>query len=109
VDWLAACISLRVFGAVLVVFLRRWRKIAQSTSQWEARADTRRNVLNYADQLKAKYTPVTLLSQCKLAVTARNTFLAFKIIRAPKKIFLTGRSYLCQELTITSSKAKSMS
>ncbi len=27
VDWLAACIALRVVGAVLVVFLRRWRKI----------------------------------------------------------------------------------
>jgi hypothetical protein len=26
-DWLAACIALRVVGAVLVVFLRRWRKI----------------------------------------------------------------------------------
>jgi hypothetical protein len=27
VDWLAACIALRVVGDVLVVFLRRWRKI----------------------------------------------------------------------------------
>ncbi len=27
VDWLAACIALTVVGAVLVVFLRRWRKI----------------------------------------------------------------------------------
>jgi hypothetical protein len=27
VDWLDACIALRVVGAVLVVFLRRWRKI----------------------------------------------------------------------------------
>ncbi len=27
VDWLAACIALRVVGAVLVVFLLRWRKI----------------------------------------------------------------------------------
>ncbi len=26
-DWLAACISLRVIGAVFVVFLRHWRKI----------------------------------------------------------------------------------
>ncbi len=25
VDWLSACIALRVVGAVLVVFLRRWR------------------------------------------------------------------------------------
>jgi hypothetical protein len=27
VDWLAAFIALRVVGAVLVVFLRRWREI----------------------------------------------------------------------------------
>ncbi len=27
VDWFAACIALRVVGAVIVVFLRRWRKI----------------------------------------------------------------------------------
>ncbi len=27
VDWLAACIALRVAGAELVEFLRRWRKI----------------------------------------------------------------------------------
>jgi hypothetical protein len=32
VDWLAACIALKVVGAVLVVFLRRWRKFAQSSS-----------------------------------------------------------------------------
>jgi hypothetical protein len=45
VDLLAACmyIALRVVGTVLVVFLWRWRKnlkFAQSSSQWEARADT---------------------------------------------------------------------
>jgi hypothetical protein len=44
VDWLDACIALREVGAVSFVFLRRWRKIAQSSSQWEARADTRRNL-----------------------------------------------------------------
>jgi hypothetical protein len=27
VDWLTACIALRVVDAVLIVFLRRWRKI----------------------------------------------------------------------------------
>jgi hypothetical protein len=40
VDWLAACIALRVVGAVLVVFLRLDVKFAQSFIQWEARADT---------------------------------------------------------------------
>jgi hypothetical protein len=33
-DWLDACIALRVVGAVLVIFLQRWRKFAQSSSQW---------------------------------------------------------------------------
>ncbi len=40
VDWLAACIALRVVGAVLVVFLGRGVKFAQSSSQWEGKADT---------------------------------------------------------------------
>ncbi len=50
VDWLDACIALRVVGVVLVTFLRRWHKISQSSSQWEARADTWRNLPNTADQ-----------------------------------------------------------
>jgi hypothetical protein len=54
VDWLDACIALRVVGAVLVIFLQRWRKFAQSSSQWEARAGTCRNVPNSTDQLKAR-------------------------------------------------------
>jgi hypothetical protein len=33
----------------------------------------------------AKYMPITLLSQCKLALTAINTLLPYKIIGAPKK------------------------
>jgi hypothetical protein len=38
VDWLAACIALRVVGAVLVVYLRHWRKICTILQQWEASA-----------------------------------------------------------------------
>ena len=38
VDWLAACIALRVVGAVLVVSFDVGVKFAQSSSQWEARA-----------------------------------------------------------------------
>jgi hypothetical protein len=37
---LAFCLYCRVVGAVLVVFLRRWRKCAQTSSQCKARADT---------------------------------------------------------------------
>jgi hypothetical protein len=40
VDWLDACIVLRVVGAGLVIFLKRCVKFAQSSSQWEARAGT---------------------------------------------------------------------
>jgi hypothetical protein len=35
VDWLAACIALRVVGALSVVFLWRWRKICTISSQLE--------------------------------------------------------------------------
>jgi hypothetical protein len=38
VDWLAASIALRVFGAVLVVSSGVGVKFAQTSSQWEARA-----------------------------------------------------------------------
>jgi hypothetical protein len=38
VDWLAACIALRVVGTALFVFPRVGVKFAQSSSQWEARA-----------------------------------------------------------------------
>jgi hypothetical protein len=39
-DWLAACIALRVVAAVLVIFLGIGVKFAQASSQWEARTDT---------------------------------------------------------------------
>jgi hypothetical protein len=39
VDWLDACIALRVVGGEVVVFLWRWR-VAQSSSQCDAMADT---------------------------------------------------------------------
>ncbi len=39
VNWLAACIALRVVGSVLVVVLLRCQKFAQLSSQWETRAD----------------------------------------------------------------------
>jgi len=39
VDWLAACIALRVVGAVLAVFLGRGVKFAQSSNQWKGKAD----------------------------------------------------------------------
>jgi hypothetical protein len=35
VDWLAACIAIRVVGAVIVVVPWHWRKLAQSASQWK--------------------------------------------------------------------------
>jgi hypothetical protein len=90
VDWLAAGIALRVVGAV-VFSSGVGVKFAQSSSQWEARADTRRNVPNLAHPIRTKetwtkYTPLTLLSQRKLALSARNTLLHCKIIGAPKKL-----------------------
>jgi hypothetical protein len=40
VDWLAACVALRVVGAVYLFSSGVGIKFAQSFSQWEARADT---------------------------------------------------------------------
>jgi hypothetical protein len=57
VNWLAACIALRVVGAVLVVLLCRGERFAQSSSQWPMIPEK--------------------MSQ---------TFLLYKIIGAPKKI-----------------------
>jgi hypothetical protein len=37
VDWLAACIALKVVGAALVVFLRRWRKICTIRQPMESK------------------------------------------------------------------------
>jgi hypothetical protein len=50
--------------------------LAQSFSQWEAGADTCRNVPNPADQKEARKPGLTLLSEHKLAITSRNTLLA---------------------------------
>jgi hypothetical protein len=69
-EWLALYLS---FSSSVGV------QFAQSSSQWEARADTLRNVPNPADKKTwNKYTPLTLLSQCKLSITARNILFAFK-------------------------------
>jgi hypothetical protein len=69
VGWLAACIALRVVGAVLV-FLRVFFcvKFAQSSSHREAKADTSRNLPNPAGQQEAK----------KHGFTARNTLFALQ-------------------------------
>jgi hypothetical protein len=40
VDWLAACIELRVVGSISVVSSGVGVEFSQSFSQWEARADT---------------------------------------------------------------------
>jgi hypothetical protein len=54
VDWLDACNALRMVGAVLVVSLRRWRNISAILQTMGAKADTRKNVLNSADQKEAR-------------------------------------------------------
>jgi hypothetical protein len=56
VDWLAACMALRVVGAVLVIVLRRWRKICTILRQWEARIHTWRNVPKPCWPIRSKET-----------------------------------------------------
>jgi hypothetical protein len=48
VDCLAACIALRVVGAVLVVFLRRWRKICTILQKMGSKGRYLKNVTNPA-------------------------------------------------------------
>ncbi len=94
---LACCLCLAVYWS-----FSSGVGVAQSSSQWEAGADNRRDVQNPADQWKAKkpgletwrileYTPVIFLSQRKLAVTARNTlFCVVKLLEHLKNL-KTGR------------------
>jgi hypothetical protein len=55
-------------------------KFAQSSSQWEARADTKEIsqtlLTNKKQRTWIKYTSLTLLSQGKLALTEGNTLFA---------------------------------
>ncbi len=65
VDWLAACIALKVVAAVLVVF-SSGEQIPEETSQIL--------LTNKKQGTWTKYTPMTtLFSQRKFALTARNT------------------------------------
>jgi hypothetical protein len=50
VDWLAACIALRVVDAVFVIFLRRWRTICSLPADGKQGPIPYRNVPNPADQ-----------------------------------------------------------
>jgi hypothetical protein len=75
VDWLAACIALRVVGVV-----QYWSfssgvgvKFAQSSIQWEAETEEMSQTLLTNKKQGKVDTLLTLLSQFKLALTARNT------------------------------------
>ncbi len=82
VDWLAVCIVLSVVGAVFENFLQRWRKFCtvQSSSKWEARVIpvemSQAPLTNKKQGNLDKYTPLKLLSQRKLGITARNRLFA---------------------------------
>jgi hypothetical protein len=49
VYWLDACIALRVIGAVLVVFLRRWRKIILKSSKCASEGFSDRSLAIFAE------------------------------------------------------------
>jgi hypothetical protein len=80
VDWLDACIALRVVGAVLVVVLRRWRKICKILQPMGSKdlnlKKCLKTLLTNKKQRNLDYTPTTLLSQRKVELTARNTLFA---------------------------------
>ncbi len=81
VDWLAASIALRVVGAVLFIFLRHWRKICMILQPMGSKGRYLKKCHKACWPTKSKetwtkYTTTTLLSQRKLALTARNTLFA---------------------------------
>jgi hypothetical protein len=74
------CVGTKSGGDVLVVFRRRGVKFAQSSSQWEQGQYLKKIYQTLlptrSNETWMKYTPLTLLSQHKLALTARKTLFA---------------------------------
>jgi hypothetical protein len=60
VDWLAAWIALRVFGGVLVVFLRSWRPPANGKQGLIPEEMSQTLLTNRSKETWTKYTPTTL-------------------------------------------------
>ncbi len=84
VDCLAACIALKVIGAVFVIFLWRWRTIYTVLQQMGSKDRYLKKCPKHRWPIRiketcTKYTPLTLLSQRKLALTARIHFLAYTV------------------------------
>ncbi len=88
-DWLDACIALRVVGAVLAVFLQRWHKICTILLPMGSKGRYPKKCPKSCWPIRSKetlitFTLLTFSSQCKLELTARKT--PPKIIGAPKKL-----------------------
>ncbi len=105
-DWPAACIELRVVGAALVGFLRRWRKICTILQPMGSKGRYLKKCPKPCSPIRsketcAKYAPTTLLGQRKLALTNREKY-TFCVIKSLDhvKFFLNGPvSYFGLELT----------
>ncbi len=108
-DRLAAC------TAALVVFLRRWRKIWTIFQPLGRKGRYLKKSPKPCWPIRSKETwtkctPTTLISQRKLALTARKCPFCVKKSFKQLKNVKTGRvPYLGLELTIMSSNAKSIS
>jgi hypothetical protein len=81
VDWLAACIALRVLYLALYLLFSSGVGVqfAQSASQWDQGMrpeEIYQTLLTNKKETWVKYTTLTLLSRRKLALTARNTLFA---------------------------------
>ncbi len=84
VDWIAACIALRVVGAVLIIFLRRWRTICRVLQPMGSKGRYLKKCPKPCWPIKSKgtwtkYTPLTLLSHRNFALTTRNTLSALSL------------------------------
>ncbi len=77
-------------GAVFAIFLRRWLTIYTVLQPMWSKCRYLKKCPKPCWPIRSKdtwtkYTPLTLISQCRLALIVRNTLLAFKIIGTPKK------------------------
>jgi hypothetical protein len=103
-DWLDACVALRVVGAVLVVFLRRWRKIGTLLQPMGSKNRYLQKSIKpcltiVRKESWIKYTPLTLLSQGHLPREIY-TFCVIKPLEPLQNLKISHVPYLGQELTM---------
>jgi hypothetical protein len=88
--WLAACIALRLVGAVFFIFLQRWCKKCTILQPMGSEGRYLNKFPKPSSPIRieetwTKGTPITFLSQLKFVFIAKINFLRYKTIGATKK------------------------